>query len=243
MIPKIIHYCWFGDNPKSKLIIKCIDSWKKYLPDYQIIEWNESNFNINICQYVEQAYKAKKWAFVSDYARFWALNNYGGIYLDTDVELIKDPRRILKDRSVALEDANSIATGLLMCCQKEDEFCKYMLSSYNSDSFILKDGSYNLKTVCERTTEYFDLFGFIREDRNQYVSGYTIFSTEYFCPYKRDREEHFTDDTYSIHHYAASWLPWNVKLKRSIQKFIGKRGTEFIVQLKKGLRGYGKKGT
>ena len=89
MIPKIIHYCWFGGNPLPELAIKCIESWKKYLPDYEIKEWNESNFDINCCAYVREAYEAKKWAFVSDYARFWILYQHGGLYFDTDVELIK----------------------------------------------------------------------------------------------------------------------------------------------------------
>ena len=89
VIPKIIHYCWFGGNELSELAKKCISSWRKYCPDYEIIEWNESNFDINLCQYVREAYKEKKWAFVSDYARFWILYNFGGIYMDTDVELIK----------------------------------------------------------------------------------------------------------------------------------------------------------
>ena len=88
VIPKIIHYCWFGGNELSELAKKCISSWRKYCPDYEIIEWNESNFDINLCQYVREAYKEKKWAFVSDYARFWILYNFGGIYMDTDVELI-----------------------------------------------------------------------------------------------------------------------------------------------------------
>ena len=89
MIPKIIHYCWFGGNPLSELAQKCISSWKKYFPEYEIKEWNESNFNLQCCDYVKEAYEAKKWAFVSDYARFWILYHEGGLYFDTDVEVIK----------------------------------------------------------------------------------------------------------------------------------------------------------
>ena len=97
MIPKIIHYCWFGGKPLPKLAKKCIASWKKFCPDYEIKEWNESNFDLNSCTYVKEAYDSKKYAFVSDYARFWILHRYGGVYFDTDVELLKSIDDILAD--------------------------------------------------------------------------------------------------------------------------------------------------
>ena len=109
---KTIHYCWFGKNPKSKLILKCIDSWRKCCPDYEIKEWNEENFDINCCDYVREAYEAKKWAFVSDYCRFYVLYNYGGIYLDTDVELLKS-LDVLSKNFVGFENQNRVNSGLI----------------------------------------------------------------------------------------------------------------------------------
>ena len=95
MIPKTIHYCWFGGNPLPEMAIKCIESWKKFLPDYEIKQWDESNFDVNMIPYAAEAYKAKKYAFVSDFARFWILYNYGGLYFDTDVEVIKPMDNII----------------------------------------------------------------------------------------------------------------------------------------------------
>ena len=113
MIPKKIHYCWFGGNPLPELAIKCLESWKKYCPDYEIIEWNETNFNLDSCEYVREAYQAKKWAFVSDYARLKVVYDNGGIYLDTDVELIKSLDRLLKNKSFfGTETTGVVATGL-----------------------------------------------------------------------------------------------------------------------------------
>lgn len=106
MIPKVIHYCWFGRNPLPSLAVKCIESWKKYFPDYEIKEWNENNFNVNIITYTQEAYERKKYAFVSDYARFWILYHYGGLYFDTDVEVIKPMNDI-------------IVKGPFMGCEKD----------------------------------------------------------------------------------------------------------------------------
>lgn len=242
MIPKTIHYCWFGDNPKSKLIKKCIESWKKFFPDYEIVEWNESNFDVNCCAYVSEAYEAKKWAYVSDYARCYILYHFGGLYFDTDVEFLKSPNNVMLSKNlVALEAEDSINTGLVMACYPHNDFCRWMLESYHNDHFCAINGTYY--TVCQRATEYFKSKGFVEENRIQEIAGFVIYPTEYFCPYRYGKKPVITENTYSFHHYAASWLPWNVKLKRGIQKFIGKRGTEFIVRLKKGLRGYGKTDT
>ena len=128
MIPKVIHYCWFGGNHKSELINKCIESWKKYCPGYEIIEWNESNFDINICEYTKQAYDAKKYAFVSDVARLYIIYNYGGIYLDTDIELIRDFGDLLNyDAWFNWETERFIATSLGFCAQKGNEIVKFLL--------------------------------------------------------------------------------------------------------------------
>ena len=128
MIPKIIHYCWFGHNKKSKLIKRCIKSWEKYCPDYKIIEWNEDNFDINICPYVKEAYDEGKWAFVSDYVRFYVLKKYGGIYVDTDVEMLKSIDKLRQNGAFAgFASDTIIATGLILCTEENNWLCQKVL--------------------------------------------------------------------------------------------------------------------
>ena len=206
MIPKIIHYCWFGGNPLPELAEKCIESWKKYCPDYEIKRWDESNFDINCYEYVKEAYEAKKWAFVSDVARIYALVNFGGIYMDTDVEVIKPIDGLLKYKAVSeFESDKKIPTGL-MACEKDNVLFKELLEEYNSIHFILEDGSLNLKTVCERETDILKLYGLKGNGCMQNVCGTTVFPKDYFSPKDYVTQKvHITERTYSIHHYAYSW--------------------------------------
>lgn len=202
---KTLHYCWFGGNPFPEVVKKCMESWKKYCPDYRIVEWNESNFNIHCCKYVEEAYNEKKWAFVSDYCRFFVLYSYGGIYLDTDVELIKTIDD-LPENFVGFEDKETCNSGLIRGAQKGDMICEKMLKSYNDDAFISEDGSLNLKTVCERETDILKLYGLKGNGCMQNVCGTTVFPKDYFSPKDYVTQKvHITERTYSIHHYAYSW--------------------------------------
>lgn len=168
MIPKVIHYCWFGRNPLPPLAIKCIESWRKYLPDYEIKEWNEDNFDVNIIKYTKEAYKAKKYAFVSDYARFWILYNYGGLYFDTDVEILKPMNEIIVRGSfMGCENkANDMSTtsiksglelgvnpGLGLGVTPGHGLYKEILDIYANLHFIKDDGSLNMRTVVDYTTE------------------------------------------------------------------------------------------
>lgn len=205
-LSKTIHYCWFGRGDKPDKIKKCMASWSKICPDYQIIEWNEGNFDINICIYVKQAYEAKKYAFVSDYARFYVLNKFGGVYLDTDVELLKDITPLLEDNFLGFENQTSVNSGLIMASGANDELCKAMLDEYNGDLFIKEDGSLNLRTVCERVTDWFVARGLKLNGETQSVADYKIYAAEYFNPTDmRTGKITITENTYSIHHYAASW--------------------------------------
>lgn len=143
MIPKIIHYCWFGKGKKSELISHCIESWERNLPDYKIIEWNEDNFNVNICKFTKQAYENKKWAFVSDYARLYALFETGGIYLDTDVEVFQSFDAFLDtDFLVGFESNDMIGTAVIGA-SKENKLISELIEAYNSKMFIKEDGSFN----------------------------------------------------------------------------------------------------
>lgn len=224
---KVIHYCWFGGNPLPKLVEQCIDSWKKFCPDYEIIEWNETNFDVHCCRYVEEAYQAKKWAFVSDYARFWILYNYGGVYLDTDVELLKSIED-LSDTFVGFENKDTVASGLIRGALKGDEICRLMLEEYEADRFDLGDGMFNVKTVGIRETALLEKFGLKRDDSMQEVCGTTIYPREYFCPKSFiDENVTLTENTYSIHHYSASWHTEEEKhaekLKKKFNKFMPRK--------------------
>lgn len=213
-IPKVIHYCWFGRGEKSKLIKKCMKSWKKYCPDYEIIEWNEDNFDVNCNQYIKEAYEAKKWAFVSDYARFEILYKYGGVYLDTDVEIIKPLDDILsKGPLMGCEKGSSdwegirVAPGLIVAAEPGMQLLKELIEDYSKDRFINDDGSYNLWTVVFRVTELLFQRGLKNTDEIQYVEGFYIYPKEYFCPkvFSSGKTKK-TKNTVCIHHFAASWF-------------------------------------
>ena len=160
MIPKVIHYCWFGRNPLPSLAIKCIESWRKYLPDYEIKEWNQDNFDVNIIPYTQEAYQVGKYAFVSDYARFWILYKYGGLYFDTDVEVIKPMDDIIArgpfmgcEKDVSDTSVASVAPGVGLGVNPDLGLYKEILEMYSKLSFVNKDGTYNQKTIVQYTTE------------------------------------------------------------------------------------------
>lgn len=213
MIPKVIHYCWFGGKPLNKLGRKCLKSWKKHFPDYKIIEWNESNFDFTCCPYVEQAYKAKKWAFVSDYARHKILYEQGGIYFDTDVEVIKSFDDILsKGAFMGCENPNlekgiSVASGLGCGVAPKNEFYGEVLKDYEESSFCQENGELNLYTVVDRITDLLKKHGLQNTMEIQELAGITIYPSEYFCPINMDTGKmEKTKNTHSIHRYAASWV-------------------------------------
>lgn len=220
MKEKFIHYCWFGKKNKPKLVKKCIKSWSKFLPNFKIIEWNETNFNIDSsCPYVREAYRAKKWAFVSDYVRLYVLNKFGGLYLDVDVELLKSPEE-LSTPFLAFENAESIAPGLICYFEKDDHFCKTLLKQYESEHFLMNNGAFNDKTICLRANDYFRKRGILFNDTTQFIDGYYIYDSSYFCPKngqtgKIDKEKY--KKAYSIHHYMASWIPLGQKMRWKIR--------------------------
>lgn len=209
-IPKVIHYCWFGGNPLPPLAKRCIESWKKYCPDYKIIEWNEDNFDFNCNQYVHEAYQAKKWAFVSDYARLYVLKEYGGIYMDTDVELLKGIDTFLDhDAFSGFENHNSIPTAI-MGAVKENSWINMLLGYYKDRHFIKEDGSYdlttNVVTITNLTKEVYNID--LNNSLQITYDGTVFYPNDYFCP--KDHETGkiaITTNTYSIHHYDSSWVP------------------------------------
>lgn len=239
MIPKIIHYCWFGGNTLDARSKKCIASWKKYFPDYEIKEWNEQNFDINSCQYAKEAYQSKKWAFVSDYARFKILYEYGGVYFDTDVEVIKDFSPILKSGSFmgcersAMNSPVTVNPGLGLAATPGLDLHKEIIDNYEQSSFYKNDGSINLYTVVERTTDILNKHGLKNTNHIQKIAGITIYPKEYFCPINIDTGKlEITKNTYSIHHFAGSWVSKESKLRGKIYRFInryfGKKMADYV---------------
>ena len=208
MIPKIIHYCWFGKKSLPPLAKKCIKSWKKFFPDYEIKEWNESNYDVNKISYTKEAYVAKKYAFVSDFARFDILNEYGGIYFDTDVEVIKDMSPIIEKGAFAgIETAGGLAAGLGIAALQRDSIIAEVIESYKNSHFINEDGTQNLLTVVDRVSSIFEKHGFVKENRIQNIGNFTIYPSEYFCPKNIfTAETVITPNTFTNHHYDGSWL-------------------------------------
>ena len=231
MIPKIIHYCWFGGNPLPEAAEKCIESWKKYCPDYEIKEWNESNFDINCCAYVREAYQAKKWAFVSDYARFKILYEYGGLYFDTDVELIKSFDDITETGNFMgceKDTALFVAPGLGLGTVPGLNLYAELLAAYHIRHFLNTDGTYNQKTVVDYTTEVLKKYGLKNKNEIQLVADVYIYPKEYFCPLNYDTGEmNITEKTHSIHHYTATWHSeeenYAALLKQKLIKFLPRK--------------------
>lgn len=236
MIPKKIHYCWFGRGPHSELMTRCIESWRRYLPDYEIVEWNEDNFDVNVCEYTRGAYAARKFAFVSDYARFWILHREGGLYFDTDVEVVRPMDDIVADgpfmgceaeyREGRKAEELCVNPGLGLGAEPGMDFYATMLERYHAMSFVKPDGSLNLSTVVGYTTELLCERGLRATGDVQEVAGIKVYPKEYMCPLDyHTGEMRRTERTVSIHHYDSSWLsPLNkesVALDRKLQ-FIPK---------------------
>ncbi|WP_195630394.1 glycosyltransferase family 32 protein [Bacteroides finegoldii] len=250
IIPKIIHYCWFGGNPLPKDALECIASWKKYLPDYEIKEWNENNFDVNCCPYVKQAYEAKKYAFVSDYVRFFVLFEEGGLYFDTDVEILKDMNHIIavgnfmafekslatqqQDRGEFCTELLGVAPGLGLGVRPGLKIIGELLDLYNAkENFAITDG-----TVVDYTTEILKRHGMVNEHRFQKVADVNIYPADYFCP--MDSTTGIitkTKNTVAIHHYSCSWIDHNTMswrihiLKNKLIAILGERWILKISQL------------
>lgn len=233
MIPKKIHYCWLGGNPLPESAKKCIKSWKKYCPDYEIIEWNESNYDFTKNAYMKQALDAKKWGFVPDYARLDIIYRHGGIYLDTDVEIVKPFDDLLEYPGFAgFEDAEYINFGQGFGAEAGNPVIGKLRDTYEKLSFLNPDGSLNLIASPVLNTESLEeLFEIKRDGSFQNIGGFAIFPSDYLCPKSLyDGIVRKTENTYSIHHFDASWLSdssqkaklerWKKKQKKARRKKI-----------------------
>lgn len=234
-IPKKIHYCWFGRGEKPKKALDCIESWKKYCPDYELIEWNEDNFDINCNLYVKQAYESKKYAFVTDYVRLYAMYNYGGIYMDTDVEVLKSLDSFLyNDAFSGFELPHCIPTGI-MACKKGFELFGEFLEYYNDKSFILEDGSLDLTTNVTIMTDIVSKYGLKKDGSFQVINGFALYPRDYFCPLDDATGKLFkTENTATIHWFSKSWLDPKTVFKSKITKVFHRYfGVECFSWLKK----------
>ena len=249
MIPKTIHYCWFGRNTLPEMAKECIESWKKFLPDYEIKEWNEDNFNVNITTYTAEAYKAKKYAFVSDYARFWILYNYGGLYFDTDVEILKPLDDIItRGGFMGMEkmegntfdnfsnDTVMVNPGLGLGVEKGHELYKEILDVYSNRHFITWSGNFTGTVVTTTTNHLLGKTCINKNEINEY-EGIFIYPDEYFDPMNfYTKEITITENTRTIHKYATTW---NMGERNSRLKDIKRRlffiRTRIFVLLRKSI--------
>ena len=208
MIPKIIHYCWFGGAPKPKSVLRCIDSWKKYCPDFEIREWTEKDFDITQNEYTRQAYEAKAWGFVPDYIRLWIIYNYGGIYLDTDVQVIRDLSPLCEHPAFAgFENATQVNCGQGFGAEAGNPIIESHMKMYDDLQFLRDDGSYNTTPSPSYTTQVLREYGLHPDTQEiQNLGEMLIYPVEYFCPKNLVTGlTNVTAKTYSIHQFDASW--------------------------------------
>lgn len=247
MIPQIIHYCWFGGNPLPDSARKYIESWRKHFPGYEIKEWNEQNFDVNSIAYTRDAYKAGKYAFVSDYARFWIIYHHGGLYFDTDVEVIRQMDDIIaKGAFMGFELDNvksekkvlSINPGVGLGAEKGNPIYAKILQGFEKLDYYLPDGTRNPFTMIPMVTRMMQDRGLALKDEMQTIDGITIYPNEYFNPFDDITGVlRKTANTRSIHWYAKTWIeasnPWMVSVKRLLRRVFG---TGFVGNVKRLLK-------
>ena len=223
MIPKKIHYCWFGGKELPDLALKCIESWKKHFPDYEIIEWNENNFDLNFNRYAKEAYDSGKYAFFTDVARLYLVYEHGGIYFDVDVEVIKDFDEVLKNKAFfGLESTGKVNTGLGFGAEKHNPFIKKLLDDYTEKKFIQENGDLDLTPCPIINSKIFKENNFSLNGEYENIGGVAVYPKSVFNPKGGYGEEIvLTKKTLSIHHFDGSWLS-KEELKRA-NKFTSLR--------------------
>ncbi len=237
MIPKIIHYCWIGGKPLTPLAKKCVDSWRRVMPDYEIKRWDESNYNFQKNKFMANAYKQKKWGFVPDYARLDIIYNYGGIYFDTDVEALKPFDEFLKYPAFCgFESEHFVALGLGFGAEQGNKIIKEFMQPYENMDFkisdkILKQASLYTKIQADKwqksgfmpspllQTQFLtENYGLKQNNTRQSLESIEIFPSAYFAPKNKANLPIKTDGAYSVHWYSASWLPWYYQIYLKIKK-------------------------
>ena len=230
MIPKTIHYCWFGRNPLPQSALKCIESWKRVMPDYEVKEWNEDNFDINMFPYAADAYAAGKYAFVSDVARFWILQKEGGVYFDTDVEAVRPLDDLIDGlggggmmgwETPGGDGSFNVNPGLMVAMPAGLPACQEILDGFAKLSYYRPDGTWNGYTMIPMVGDLLQRHGLKMDGTRQTVSGVTIFPADYFCPMDAlTGRIVITGNTRSIHRFSMSWMyPWT-RLRLRFTRYI-----------------------
>ena len=235
MIPKIIHYCWFGKGQMPELVRQCMASWHRYMPDWKYMEWNENNFDVvSAPLYVRQAYETRKYAFVSDYVRLWALEQYGGVYLDTDVEVIKSFEPLLTNNSfIGFEESKARTLGTnVIGAEAHTPWIMEMMEYYHKTFFIKSDGTLDVTANSELIARLMETKGLIRDGREQEVDGLHIYDFHYFSPITSTRVMRKNKDTYSIHHCFGSWIS-SSKGNRIRNSVVVREIVNALVQIKR----------
>ncbi|MCH5174287.1 MAG: glycosyl transferase [Prevotellaceae bacterium] len=227
-IPKIIHYCWFGGKPLPKLAVKCKRSWEKYFVDYEIKEWNEGNFDVYEHEYTKYCYEHNLWAYLSDFVRLAVVEREGGLYFDTDVEVVRFPKEILDSCSAffGLETPDYIASGLGFAAIPHHPAIKEMLNLYDG---LVQNGIYMFEHMqgCPKlNTAALVPYGFKCDGSKQFVCDALILPMEYLCPFNDVTGElKKTDNTISIHWFSKSphgkWEKWKTKITRPLHRWLG----------------------
>lgn len=228
-IPKIIHFCWLSKDEYPELVVKCMESWKKYLPDYELMIWNTENFDVNCCQYTAEAFAAKKYAFVSDYIRLYALYNYGGIYLDSDIEVLKSFDDLLNNRAFTCFQNSYSVAAWIFGSEKNNPIFKEFLDYYIDKKFIMDNGKMDLTPNPVPITDICKKHGLQLENVKQELDYITVYPQDYFCPYNHISEElNITENTYSIHYFNAAWFTdeqkHRLQTRRKVEKKYGRLG-------------------
>ena len=244
-IPKIIHYCWFGGKPMPELAVNCIESWKKYLPEFELRLWNEETFDLDMYPYAREAYDNRKFAFVTDVVRLWALEKFGGVYMDTDVEILRPLGELMELPAFTGYEAsmaNAPVTGL-MASAPHGVWVKEQLAYYEGKHFVNPDGTLDLTPNTKPIADIMVAGGFVINGKYQvYKNDMHVFPVDYFCPLTSTRVLKLTKNTYCIHHFAGSWVE---KTRAQLIKewivthLIGRKLTDKIVQIKRKYKSKG----
>lgn len=228
-IPKIIHYCWFGNKPFPNSINRCMLSWRKFCSDFEIRCWDESNVYQYDSDFLKQALELGKWAFAADYIRLMALYDFGGIYLDTDVELIRSPLEFMEnDIFLGFESCDKISTAVIGS-SPENSFIKTLAEEYSTRSLLLPNGNIDYTPNVVYFTQELVKRGMKTDNSLQTIDSITIYPCEFFSPKNLETGRiHITDNTCAIHHFCASWLPLKKRINTHIAQIIGPKLTKLV---------------
>ena len=238
MIPKIIHYCWFGRGQMPELALKCIESWHKCMPDWEYKLWNEDNFDVNSVPYVKEAYEARKYAFVTDYVRLYALYTEGGVYMDTDVEALKSYEDLLSLTAfTGYEGSKKLppVTGT-MASEAGGLWVKEQLDQYDGLHFVREDGTLDMTTNTIRISEVMRKGGFIQDGKYHVYKDMHVFPTEYFCPRQTTGEVLINENTYCDHHFMGTWDEEKSK-KSFLLRMVGPKVSIVLIKIKRRILG------